>query len=245
MAAPQPPTLGQLRNSVAIRAALARSGTLLTTVQPTIDEAINSAQRKIFLRAAWARQLVTEEITTVDEQRDYDLPVAAGYVGDVQQLLLVNASGTRFRLRYDDSERLTSNETWAATKGRPTTWAYIDDVMRMDKAIDATAYPRIVAEVMKSDETLVKEGDRACVDGEALVMLATITVKRLMGIDFDLDKEMSEYVLYLKDLRANRVGPGRAFAIASQLPTGVPYWGINAALYRGPTDWNPDLGAGW
>lgn len=244
MAMPLPPTLGKLRRSVMIRAALANSGTLATTLLPTVDEAINSAQRKIYLRAAWARQLVTEEITTVDGQRDYGLPLAAGYVGDVMQLLLVTSSGNRSPIGYDDAAIRTSNETWAETKGRPSVWAFVDDVMRMDKAIDATAYPRIVAEVMKSDQELVKESDVACVDGEALIMCAVIEVKRLLGVDFDLQAETAEYVRYMIDLRSNRVGPGRSFSIASDRDTGVAYRQMYGLTQLWP-DWNPDRGVGW
>ncbi len=244
MAMPLPPTLGQLRKSVMIRAALANSGTLATTLLPTVDEAINSAQRKIYLRAAWARQLITEEITTVDGDRDYDLPPSASYVGDVMQLLLVNSAGNRFKLGYDDASILTSNEVWASTKGRPSVWAFIDDVIRLDKAVDAASYPTIIAEVMKSDQTLVKESDHACVDGEALVMCAVIEVKRLMGIDFDLQSEQAEYVRYMTDLRSNRVGPGRSFSIASERDTGVAYRQMYGMTQLWP-DWNPGRGVGW
>lgn len=242
MAAPLPPTLGDLRQSVAIRAGLATNGTLNTSLLPLIDDQITSAQKQILLRASWARLQVTETIILAAGQRDYDLPPSAGAIGDVQQLLLENEDGTRSQLRYDDSWTLTASQTMAETAGRPTTWAYIDDVIRLNRVPDVDTYPAIIATSMKGETQLKIEQDRAAVDGEAIIMLATIGVKKLLGVDFDLESDFGDFVQYLKDLRSSRAGPGREIDMASQRATGVAYWDAPTAGFVGLgtwPDWNP------
>lgn len=242
MALPLPPTLEQLQEAVSIRVGLFTSGKLSKSMEKIITEHINQAQREIFMRCAWARLLVEQEISTAQGVRDYDIPDLATSVAGIQQVLVVNTDGRRFQLDYDDALALEASTTQVETASRPRTWQIVNDVMRLSPAVDAANYPTLVVYLVKGDKPLVNGQDRACVDREALVQYVTILVKEYLGVGGSQAAARETYRQYLIDLRSANTGPGRSFNIASELPTGVPYWryptvAIGVSPYS--PSWNP------
>lgn len=242
MALPLPPTLLKLRQSVGIRVGLATSGSLSLSMQDLVDEYLNKCQREIFLRATWARQVIDVVIPLIQAQRDYDVPAEAGSIGGVQRLDVQDNKGTRWELRYEDALWVENNITFTNTPSRPTTWQYINDVIRITPAPDAATWPQINCRLIRDDAPLIVQTDRTSVDGEALVQYATIGVKEYMQVGGDQTKARAEFSQYLIDLRSASVGPGRMFNIATERLTGVPYWHLaplNGMNMPFDTSWNP------
>ncbi len=247
MALPLPPTLQDLRKSVNVRVGLKTSGSLSLSMQDVIDEHLNKCQRQIFLRAAWARQVVDVVIPTVQGERDYDVPDDIGYIGAVQRLDIQGVDGIRWPIIYDDALALEDNTSNVIVPARPTTWQYINDIIRVTPAVDATIWPQINARVMLADKPLKIQTDRATVDGEALVQYATIITKEYMGVGGPQLAARAEFDQYMLDLRSASVGPGRMFNIASDTISGVPYWRwapLNGLSSPYSQSWNP-TGGNW
>ncbi len=242
MALPLPPTLVELRQSVGIRVGLATSGKLSKSMQAVIDEHLNKCQREIFLRCAWARQLIDTTITAQQSVRDYDIPDEVGSVGGIQRLDIEDINGVRWGLTYDDDLSLENNTLYVDTPARPRTWQIIDDVIRVTPTVDAATWPTFHVRIIKGDQPLKEDGDRASVDGEALVQYATFITKEYLGVGGSQATARAEYQQYLMDLRSASVSAGRSFNIASELPTGVPYWrqpSADWAVAPYSASWNP------
>ncbi len=247
MALPLPPTLVELRRSVSIRVGLVTSGKLSKSMQAVVDEHLNKGQRQIFLRCAWARQQIDVDIVAEQGVRDYDIPDEVGSVGGIQRVVIEDINRVQWPLRYDDALGLENNLTYVDTPARPTTWQIIDDVIRVTPCVDAATWPTFHIRIIKGDKPLKEDGDRTAVDGEALVQYATILTKEYLGVGGPQQTARAEYTQYLDDLRSASVGPGRSFNIASELPTGVPYWRCPTAdtsLAPWSQSWNP-VGGGW
>lgn len=242
MALPLPPTLLQLRQSVGIRVGLATSGSLSLSMQAVIDEHLNQCQRELFLRATWARQVVDVQIPTVQGVREYDVPDEAGAIGAIQRLDIQDVDGSRRIINYDDAFQLEPDTEQINTPIRPTTWQYINDVIRFPQGVDAVNWPLLNCRYIVADKPLLVQTDRASVDGEALVQYATIITKEYMQVGGDQRQARAAHVQYMFDLRSASVGPGRTFDIASMRATGVPYWRWSPANgLNQPWDlsWNP------
>lgn len=242
MALPLPPTLLELRQSVGIRVGLATSGSLSLSMQAVIDEHLNKCQREIFLRASWARQVVDTQITLITGQRDYDVPDEAGIIGRVQRLDVQDIRNVRWPVEYDDSLWLENNLENVNQPSRPTTWQYINDIIRLTPVPNADIWPLMNVRLILTDAPLKVQTDRTCVDGEALVQYTTIVTKEYMGVAGDQTKARQEFYQYMNDLRSASVGPGRSFNIASERITGVPYWRwptVDAAVLPFSSSWNP------
>lgn len=240
MALALPPTLVQLHESVAIRVGLATSGSIINSMSKVIREHLNKGQREIYLRCSWARQIVDVVVPTQQGVRDYDIPDDADSVGAIQRVDVQNSTGTRMPVRYDDALVLETNLQYVNTPNRPTTWQIIDDVMRFTPAVNAAEWVQFNIRLVKACKTLVEPGDRACVDGEALVQYATILTKEYLGVAGDQHMARAEFERFMLDLRSASVSAGRSFNIASEQPTGVPYWKYPAAdTAPYSTSWNP------
>jgi hypothetical protein len=240
MALPLPPTLVQLQESVAIRVGLATSGNIAKSLEKVVREHLNKCQRELYLRCSWARQVIDVQIPTQQAVRDYDVPDEAASIGAIQRIDVEDIDGVRRALQYDDALPLESNLNYVNSPNVPTTWQFIDDVIRVTPTVNAQVWVKFNVRLIKADKPLIEGGDRASVDGEALVQYATIVTKEYLGTNGPQQNARAEFERYLLDLRSSSVGPGRSFNIASDRPTGVPYWRYPTAEVApySPT-WNP------
>lgn len=241
MALPLPPTLEEARASVIIRCAVGAVGAISKTAIPLFDECINQANSRIYQQAPWSRYSRVEDIPTQNVSPDYDIPDGANGPGGMMQIEIINLSGRPTPVPYQSERRLYANTTqYVNTPGTPNAWWYINDLIRFDRIINSTAWPTMRFTYQLAPTRLVNLGDRAAVDREALVQLATIYSKSALSLDFDRTLAMREFEDYLRGTRSNTSEPGEMFSIASQRADGPAYWNTRGAPWS--VDWNP---GGW
>jgi len=240
MSQPLPPTLSAIRRSVAVRCGLSQATDINSRHRELIDEFIRKAQREIFLRASWARLRQTASIPLITGQVDYDIPDAT-YVGGIITLEVVNLNNTNQQLTYDDSRDLQAYENDAPTQ--PQWWRIVNDNIRILPQPDATQFPSLYIEYELGVVDPVNDQDRIVVDGEAVVQLATISMKKQMGTFSDLADDEKTFVRYLVDLRSYN-NPTRMYGQASRDWQGPIYVKLNSyptGAGTGPYSamWNP------
>jgi hypothetical protein len=212
-------TLAQARNSVAIRAGVATSGSLPNTIRDTIDEALRAAQKLLYTRNPYTRRRQTIDAALTTDVSAYDLPNGVD-IGDLGTVLVVTPLGKVYEVVYEDSPRLAN---LSPTAGRPRWFRVINQEIVLYPAPDAAEYPTLRFECQASDGALVDDADRLAVDSEAAIRLATINVKKFLGVagdSADRTSELRELDTYLDGVRG-RVNPTRAYGIASN-DAGLP-----------------------
>jgi hypothetical protein len=245
MALPLPPTLSEVRNAVAIRSTIGMSGAISKTAIPLLNEAINQANARIYQGAVWARKTFEVYEPTVSGTRQYDIPDGANGPGGVLTLEVVNEDGNRYPLVHNSSNYIDANEQAANEPGMPLFYYYLGDVIVLDKEVEISAYPQLRFVVQGAPVTMVDDGDRAAVDREALVQLATIYAKTLLNLPFDRTLVMREFEKYLSDMRSNTAEPGETIPLQSQRLMGPTYWlnpSVDALTAPYSVGWNP---TGW
>lgn len=261
MTLPLPPTLVELRNSVAVRAGVATNGTLASSLYDIVDEFLASCQWEIYTRYSHARLRQTYETLTDMLQRDFDIPsdcrigtlekvsmlrvrgeVATDPDNYVPPLTLDEVDVDRLRevdLKYD--ERTPYNNFDPEVPATPQTWQILNDLIRVAPSVDARLFPALRIYYAKAPTPLVAEADRCVVDGEGLKRMTALRVQDYLGIGGDLDTEMMKVERYLKDLRG-LANPATSFNLASDNPDGPRYWtnpGIDAQNQPYTPNWGP------
>lgn len=245
MTLPLPPTLVDLRQSVAVRAGLAGSGNLAARSTPLIDELLRQAQTEIYLRCAWARIWRTTDITLTTGERDYDIP-ADTVIGNIGPIWVKNLDGRPFPVQFEDMLEVEWVSQDLQANGRPMTWNIVNDILRISPAPDAAVWPNLTLHYQQAPNTLTSDQSRASIDGEALIQLATIRLKENMGIGGPQQPDIARFERYLYDLRAAS-SPARVYATATRHIDGPAYWtSPSADTYTTPwiSGWNPP-GASW
>lgn len=224
MSQPLPPTLSALRRSVAVRCGLAQGTDINARHRELIDEFIRKAQREVFLRASWSRLRRTTVIPLVTGQVDYDIPDAT-YVGGIIALEVVNLNNTNSPLTYDDSRDLQVYEN--ADPTQPQWWRVVNDNIRILPKPNAADFPSLYMEYELGLVDPVNDQDRIVCDGEAVVQLATLSMKTHMGTFTDLSTDKATFLQYLKDLRSYN-NPTRMYGQASRDWHGPIYVRLNS-----------------
>lgn len=241
MALPLPPTLVELRRSVAIRSGLATQNDSTLRYQAQVDEFINKAQRIIDLKASWARRNIRATFAATTGTTDYDIPNNST-LGAISRLAIQNADGVEVELFYDnrpayETLRLVDN-------GQPVVYRIIDEVIRVLPAVDATLWPTFIMEYQTAAATLVNDADRCSVDPEAIIQMATADIRKMLGLITPVEAaaDMAAAFAYLNDLQ-QELNPSRAWSMVSSAVDGPAYirYGIPSGMGTSPyyAGWSP------
>lgn len=243
MSLPLPPTLVQMRRSVAIRAGLATQNDTSLRYQAQIDEYLNKAQKFIDLNAIWARRMVRSTFASVDDETDYDIPTDAN-IGSIARLAIQDIDGVESELFEDDRPMFEALRL--VTKGMPRVYRIIDQVIRVQPKVDAATWPTFIVEYEVRATDLVNDSDRTSVDAEAMIQFATTDIKRMLGLieANEVGPENQLTMSYLRLLRQQN-SPSRSYSMVSSALDGPAYrkyfggvpTGMGTSLYY--AGWSP------
>jgi hypothetical protein len=225
MAIPLQPTFGDIRNAVAIRSNLARSGNLASNIKPLIDEFIRKGQRYIYIQFPWVRLDTRITMPLVAGQAVYDIPDEY-HEGTIRTLGVISKDEAgdattlprEWRLQYDG---MLDVRNLQRVPGRPQNWRIIDQAITLSPVPD-DAWATLVIEGQLREATLANDADRVSVDGESLIEYATILLREHMDLgDTKMARiEWSASVTRMRGLYK----PVQAYPIASARSDGPAYW---------------------
>lgn len=228
MPLPLLPTLVEVRNAVAVRARLARNGQLLTAQIPVIDETIRKAQRHIYTSFPWAVNSIRRSTTLTANQSSYDLP-ADIYPGQIHYLAVIDQSEVEKQEATPSYvprefpliiEQLSTHLQAYPDAGRPKHARIINQMLELYPAPD-TEWQTLVLEGRPRESALINEQDRAVVDGEALIELATILICEDLELR-DVRQRRADWLGSMARLR-NLDRPAQMYNVASERYAGPVY----------------------
>jgi hypothetical protein len=226
-------TLGEIRNSVMLRAGVGQPGPSNAALQMQIDEFINQCQLELYFEAEWVRESITSSFPFVAGVANYNIPDDCD-VGNINRLYIMNTKGSVYQPKFDF---LVDFLNAYKTSGMPRFWTIQDGVIRFTPAPDATTWITCHLDYAKAAVKLVNDTDRPAVDSEAVIQRAAIKVKSALGVGGPLELDMASHMRYLDRLRVNQ-GPPQMFTIASRKIDGPAYWDRARSVPYTP-DWNP------
>ena len=237
-------TLGDIRQSVAVRCGVAQSGQAANRSKNILDELVNKCMREIYLSCYWARLRVTQDYPLTSSQQDYDIPDDFP-IGGINRITVLGTDGREYQLAYDDLVEL--QDIAYDAMNRPLYFRFVNGILRLYPAPDATQWPTMRIDGTMGPVWMVNDADRSAVDSEAVTQLTVINYKQYLGIGGDQGPAKQDFINYLHNLR-QLVSPARTYNIASRWEDGPAYWKWPSLdTYTLPWangDWNPP-GAGW
>lgn len=174
-----PPTLADLRTSVAVRLGFGPQAAQSEAQVGLLDEWIRRAARELFLEAPWVSLRLRIEIPLTTNVSIYDIP--DGFeVGNIDRVILVSEDGREQELGA--GVRPYERSLWAESQATmPQRYEFIDGEMRLYPKPDATRFPTLLIEGKSTSPDPRQPDDLVPLDDEAVIQWAVAIGKKHLG----------------------------------------------------------------
>lgn len=196
-----PPTLAEVRASVATRLKYGKQAARSPAMKDLLDEFIRRATREVVLEAHWTELRIRYEADFIDGVDTYDFPDNME-PGRLERLIVVSVNGDEYEMMPDihpvERARLNSGDD---PKDMPVRYEIVNQEIKVVPPPDAEQYPTLAIEGYTRPPDPQNNDDRIPVDKEALIQWATALGKA----DFNKVSEeltLRPVIAYLKRVRA-------------------------------------------
>ena len=175
MALPLPPTLSEVRQSVAVRLNFGTAAIQSAEQVALLDEWIRRAAREIELEAAWLHLKVEERVDLIADQTVYDIPDGfdLGALDEVG-IVAVNDDGDEsFYPLANELRDYERTEYGQAEASLPLRMEVIDQQITILPKPDVERYPYLYVRGRKRVSPPRHHSDRIPLDAEALIQWTT------------------------------------------------------------------------